>query len=141
MWNPTEESTNELIEFVETVKEAIIFKKELLTELFAELQVRVQDYGEIQIAVRKDKKGIHLFLYQIPVIFTKVPLLSESKNYRECLGTIATLPLDTDLSEVKNDWAKKSNPFFTPIVEWVDLLMKANELSGIDTLRVWVMPE
>lgn len=47
MWNPTEKSITELIEFTETVKEAIIFKKELLMELFAELQVSVQDYGEI----------------------------------------------------------------------------------------------
>lgn len=141
MWNPTEESTNEFIEFIETAKEAIIFKKELLTELFAELQVYIQNYGEIQIAVRKDDKGIHLFLYDIPVIFTKVPLLSESKNYRECLGLIATLPLDTDLSEVKNDWAKRSNPFFTPIIEWVNLLAKENELSDIGNPTIWVMPE
>ncbi|MEN9338557.1 MAG: hypothetical protein RI945_282 [Candidatus Parcubacteria bacterium] len=140
MWNPTEESIAELMTFTETVKEAIIFKKELLSELFAELQVWIKNYEEIHIAVRKDEAGIHLFLYDIPVIFAKVPLLSESKSYRECLGLIATLPSDTDLSEVKNDWAKKSNPFFTPVIEWVNLLAKENGVSDISA-DMWVMPE
>lgn len=140
MWNPTEENVAQFIAFSETAREAIVFKQELLRGLYAELQVRIKGYDEIRIMVRKEDEEFRFILFEIPNTFTKVPLLYESKSYRECLGVIATLPSDTDTTEIKNAHADMRNPFFQPITEWVNRLGEENDLK-ITVKNIWVMPE
>ena len=129
IWNPTKENVNEFIAFTETAREAIAFKQELLRSLYAELQVRISGYGEVRIMVRKEDTEFRFILFEIPNTFPKVPLLYESKSYRECLGIIAIIPSDTDTSKIKNDYADMTNHFFKPITTWVNLLGKENLLD------------
>ena len=140
MWNPTEENVTQFVSFSETVREAIAFKKELLRGLFALLQVRIKGYDEIEIVVRKEETEIRFILFEIPNDFPNVPMLYQSENYRECLGVIATLPVDTDTSKITNDYADMKNPFFEPITQWVKLLGEENELN-LEIRNIWVMPE
>ena len=140
MWNPSEENVAQFISFTETVREAIAFKQELLRSLYAELQVRIDGYGEIRLIVRKEEDGFRFILFEIPNVFPKVPLLRESKSYRECLGIIAILPADTDVSEIKNDYANMKNRFFAPIIGWVKFLGDINHLN-LAIENIWVMPE
>lgn len=140
MWNPTEENVAQFIDFAETAREAIAFKQELLRDLYAELQVRIKGYDEIRIMVRKEESEFRFLLFEIPNVFPKVPLLRESKSYRECLGVVATLPSDTDTSEIKNDYANLKNHFFAPVVAWVNQLGVENDLK-LAVNSIWVMPE
>jgi len=140
LWNPTIENVAQFISFLETTREAIAFKQELLGGLYAELQIRIKGYDEILIVVRKDESGIRFILFEIPVTFPKVPLLCESKDYFECLGVIATLPANMDTSKIKNDYADINNPFFEPVISWVKLLGQENQLD-LSISNIWVMPE
>lgn len=143
MWNPTQENVYEFINFSDTVREAIAFKQELLKGLYAELQVRVKRFDnevELQLIVRKEETGVLFYLFEIPNIFPKVPLLSEAKTYRECLGLVAILPAEIDTSKIKNDYADMANPFFKPIIEWVKLLGEENQ-TELHIRNIWVMPE
>lgn len=143
MWNPTEENVSEFINFSETVREAIAFKQKLLKDLYAELQVRIKgvDYeGELRMIVRKEETAVQFYLFEIPNIFPKVPLHNQAKTYRECLGLIATLPAETDISKIKNDYADMVNPFFKPVIEWVKLLGEENQME-LRIKNIWVMPK
>ena len=140
-WNPTEENVAEFTSFAETIREAIAFKKELLRGLYARLQVKINGYTDIEILVRKEEAEIRFILFEITNILPKVPLLYESKTYRECLGVIATLLSDTDTSEIKNDYADMKNPFFEPIITWVKSLGEENKIDLEKISRIWVMPE
>lgn len=140
VWDPTEENIARFVEFSETAREAIAFKQELLKGLFAELQIRIIGYEEIEIIVRKEDSGIRFILFKIPHAFPIVPLLYKAKGYDECLGVIATLPPDTDTSKIKNEYADTGNLFFEPIVTWVKLLGEQNKLN-LEIRNVWVMPE
>lgn len=139
-WNPSEDNVGQFVDFAETAREAVAFKLELLTGLYAELKVRIKGYDEIQIMVRKEETEIRFILFEIPNTFPKVPLLREAESYRECLGVIATLPPDTDTREIKNDYADMINPFFAPIIAWVNLLGVKNQLDLVIS-SIWVMPE
>lgn len=140
LYAPTNENLKEFTDFFETVKEAIDFKKSLLNGLYAQLQVRIKGYPEIQIMVRKDEKGIHFLLFEISKDLPLVPLLSEAESYYECLGVIGKLPSDTDTSKIKNDHADMKNLFFGPVIEWVKSLGKENQLD-LTISSIWVMPE
>ncbi|ETB63733.1 TPA: hypothetical protein DIC38_02945 [Candidatus Nomurabacteria bacterium] len=143
MWDPTDENVSEFINFSETVREAIAFKQKLLNGLYAELQVRIKGidyYGEVQLIVRKDETDMLFYLFEIPNVFPKVPLLNEAKTYLECLGLVATLPAEIDTSKIKNDYADMANPFFKPIIEWVKLLGEENQME-LQIKNIWVIPE
>ena len=140
MWIPTEDNVAEFVAFSETSREAIAFKQELLIGLYATLQVRIEGYDETQIIVRKEENEIRFILFEIPNAFSNVPLLRESTRYRECLGVIATLPIDTDTSKIENEHADMRNPFFEPVTTWVKSLGETNQLD-IAISSIWVMPE
>jgi hypothetical protein len=140
MWDPTEENVLKFTNFAETAREAITFKQKLLNGLYAQLQVRIKGYNEIQIMVRKEDSKFLFILFEIPNACPRIPLLNEAKEYHECLGVIATLPTDTDTSKIKNDWADMKNPFFAPIINWVKLLGEENQLT-LEINNIWVMPE
>lgn len=139
-WNPAEENVAEFVSFYKTVREAILFKQKLLDRLYAELLVRIKDYGEIQIIVRKEKFETLFILFEIPKNFPKVALYSEAPSYRECLGIIGVLPTNIDTSKIKNGYADMRNPFFEPIIKWVEILGKENQLT-LEIQNIWVMPE
>ena len=80
------------------------------------------------------------YLFEIPNVFPKVPLLNEAKTYLECLGLVATLPAEIDTSKIKNDYADMANPFFKPIIEWVKLLGEENQME-LQIKNIWVIPE
>ncbi len=139
-WNPTEENIVNFVSFSKTVREAILFKQKLLDGLYAELMVSIKGYSEIQIIVRKEKFETLFILFEIPKDFPKVPLYSEAPSYRECLGIIGTLPTNIDTSKIKNDYADMRNPFFEPVIKWIELLGKENNLD-LEIQDIWGMPK
>jgi hypothetical protein len=140
IWDPVEEDVDAFVAFSKTIREAIVFKRELLKGLFALLQVRIKGYHETHIIVRKEENEIRFILFEIPNAFSNVPLLRESTGYRECLGIITTLPIDTDTSKIENEHANMADPFFEPVITWVKSLGEVNQLD-ITIDNIWVMPE
>ncbi len=141
IWDPSEENVAELTSFLKVLKEAIIFKRSLLDGLCAKLEVRIDGHPNIEILIRKGEDGIRLLLFEIPdELASKIPLLSESGSYKECLGTVAILPAGTDLGKIRNEFADMMDPLFGPVAEWISLLGKENNLN-LQIDDIWVIPQ
>lgn len=139
---PDEKNITGFINFLETAKEAIAFKQDLTKSIFAELRVNIKGFNyesELTLIVRREESGFNFCLFKISSLLSRVPLLKESKSYYECLGVVVIIPADTDIGEIKNDYANLANPFFKPVVEWVQLLGKENQIE-LQIQNIWVVP-
>lgn len=140
MYEPSKENLSEFISFFHDVQKAVNFKKEILNGLYAQLQINIKNFSTIELMVRKTEKEFVFILFEIGIDLPNIPLISEAKDYKECLGVIAKIPVDTDVSKIKNDYADMNNPFFKPVIEWAKLLGQENNVE-LEIRNIWVMPE
>ena len=81
------------IDFFKTVKEAIIFERDLKKGYCFTFQFSGKGY-EIEIIMKKeDDNSVILILSRVNEFFEKIPIVREAKNYKEGIGIIAEMEI------------------------------------------------